>query len=296
MIKSPLKRVVLIAGPTASGKSALAIAMARGENGLVINADSMQVYSELRLLTARPSADEEAQAPHRLYGHVSGASAYSVAKWQREAMAEIEAAHEAGKLPIMVGGTGLYFMSLLKGLSKVPEISPEIREHWRNFAGDLHAELAVRDAVSAAKLHPSDRQRLIRALEVVDSTGRSLSHWQKVAEKDAPLRDYAVQKLFKSVQRDELYARADRRFDQMMEQGALNEVRNLPVLEAAAPLMKAIGVPELQAHLRGEISLELARQKAKTATRQYIKRQLTWWRGQMADWEEATPQGAQTLL
>ena len=288
MSKSLSKTVVLIAGPTASGKSALAIELARAENGVIINADSMQVYAELKLLTARPLAEEEAKAPHRLYGHIGGKQAYSVAMWQREAVAQIDLALGDGKLPILVGGTGLYFMSLLKGLSKVPDISPEIRKHWREFAGDHHAELAKRDTVSAAKLNPADRQRLIRALEVVDSTGHSLSYWQQVAEADAPLRDYEVRKLFKSVPRDELYARADARFDQMLEQGALEEVRNLPEMEAAAPLMKAIGVPELQAHLRGENSLDEARVLAKTATRQYIKRQLTWWRGQMADWEEVS--------
>jgi len=261
MSKSLSKTVVLIAGPTASGKSALAIAMARAENGVVINADSMQVYADLRLLTARPSAAEEAMAPHRLYGHVSGLAAYSVASWQREAMAQVHAAHKAGHLPIFVGGTGLYFMSLIKGLSAVPEISADIRKHWRSFVGDLHAELVKRDAVAAAKLHPADRQRLIRALEVVDSTGHSLSHWQQVAEADAPLRGFDVKKLFKSMPRAELYARADTRFDQMLEQGALDEVRGLPAIEAAAPLMKAIGVPELQKHLCGEISQQRKRQE-----------------------------------
>ena len=281
-----IKKVLLICGPTASGKSALALDLAAREDGVIINADSMQVYTELRFLTARPSVAEEANSPHRLYGHVSGQSAYSVAKWQREAMAEVQAALDAGKLPILVGGTGLYFMSLLKGLSLVPEISPEIREHWRGAEGDLHAELAKRDPISAARLHPADRQRIIRALEVVDSTGHSLGHWQQVAEADAPLRDFTVQKIFKSISRTELYARADSRFEKMLKQGALDEVRALPTLEPAAPLMKAIGVPELQAHLRGELSLEEATAKAQAATRQYIKRQLTWWRGQMGDWEE----------
>ncbi len=259
--------------------------MAARENGVIINADSMQVYAELRWLTARPSVAEEASVPHRLYGHVSGQSAYSVATWQREAVSEVRTALGTGKLPILVGGTGLYFMSLLKGLSLVPEISPEIRKHWREAKGDLHAELAKRDPTAASKLHPADRQRVIRALEVVESTGHSLSHWQQVAEAEAPLCGFDVKKIFKSVPRDELYGRADARFDLMLEQGALDEVLDLPALEPAAPLMKAIGVPELQAHLRGELSLDEARALAKTATRQYIKRQLTWWRGQMGDWE-----------
>ena len=284
-----VKSVVLIAGATASGKSAYATRLALAENGVVINADSMQVYAELRLLTARPTAAEEAEVPHRLYGHVSGIEAYSVARWQQEALAQVEHAHEQGRLPILCGGTGLYFMSLIKGLSDVPEIMPEVREHWRGFTGNLHAELAARDKASAARLHPSDRQRLIRALEVYDSSGHSLLHWQAVAEADAPLKDYAVTKHFISVPREELYARAEQRFDLMLAQGALDEVRALPTLEPNAPLMKAIGVPELQAHLRGESSLEEATTEAKTATRQYIKRQLTLYRGQMGDWEQVSP-------
>ena len=283
------KRVVLIAGPTASGKSAYAIRLAMAENGVVINADSMQVYAELRLLTARPTAAEEATVSHRLYGHVSGTEAYSVARWQQEALAQVEQAHEEGRLPILCGGTGLYFMSLIKGLSEVPEIAPEVREHWRGFIGDLHAELGARDKASAARLHPSDRQRLIRALEVYDSTGHSLLHWQAVAEADAPLKDYDVTKHFISVPREELYARAEQRFDLMLAQGALDEVRALPELNPNAPLMKAIGVPELLSHLRGECSIEEATTAAKTATRQYIKRQLTLWRGQMGDWDQVSP-------
>ena len=281
-------RVVLIAGPTASGKSALAMEMARAENGVIINADSMQIYAELRLLTARPSAAEEAQMPHRLYGHVAATENYSVGHWQKQAMAEVKAAHEDGRTPIIVGGTGLYFMSLLNGLAEVPEIAPEVRTHWRGFEGDLHTELAKRDPVSATKLNFADRQRLIRALEVFDSTGHSLRHWQSEAEAQSPLSGYKVQKFFKSVDREIVHARADARFDQMLEQGALVEVRALPPLEPAAPLMKAIGVRELLSHINGEITLDEARRLAQIATRQYIKRQLTWWRGQMRDWEEVT--------
>ena len=278
------KRAVLIAGPTASGKSALALQLAREEDGIIINADSMQVYRELRIVTARPSAADEATAPHKLYGHVAASEDYSVARWQHEALTEIDAALEQGKLPIIVGGTGLYFMSLIKGLSEVPEIRPEVREKWRSFAGNHHATLANRDPAMAAKLHPSDRQRLIRALEVIESTGESLLHWQASAE--APLKDFELRKLFKSVPREELYRRADDRFNQMLEQGALEEVKSLPPLHKDQPVMKAIGVPELQAHARGEITLDEARVRAQTATRHYIKRQLTWWRGQMADWDE----------
>ena len=284
MSSTSLKRVVLIAGPTASGKSGLAIEMARAENGVIINADSMQVYRELRIVTARPSVEDESNASHRLYGHVSAMDAYSVARWRREALGEIEAALASGQLPIICGGTGLYFMSLLKGLAAVPEPSPEVRTRWRGFEVDLHAELAARDPAAADRLHPSDRQRLIRALEVVDHTGISLHEWQARAEAAAPLKDFEVRKLFKTAPREILYAHADSRFDKMLEQGALEEVRALPPLDADAPLMKAIGVPELLAHLKGEIPLDEARARAKIATRQFIKRQLTWGRGQMPDW------------
>ena len=279
------KRVVLIAGPTASGKSALALEMALAQNGVIINADSMQIYCELRILTARPTVGEMAIVPHRLYGHVAASDIYSVGHWQKQTVAEINVAHAAGKLPIIVGGTGLYFMSLVNGLAEVPEIAPEVRNHWRKFAGDLHVQLIGRDPIAAAKLHPSDRQRLIRALEVIDSTGQSLSHWHEAAHAQAPLANYVVQKLLKFMPRETLYARADSRFDQMIEQGALDEVRSLPPLEPAAPLMKAIGVRELLAHIKGELSLDEAKTKAQIATRQYIKRQLTWQRGQMNDWE-----------
>jgi len=286
MMKPNPKRAVLIAGPTASGKSALALDFAREENGVIINADSMQVYRELRIVTARPSLLDETQAEHQLYGHVSASEDYSVARWQRDVMNEIEIALARNRLPIIVGGTGLYFMSLLKGLSDVPEIRPEVREKWRAFTGNHHSELANRDRAMAAKLHPSDKQRLIRALEVIDSTGKSLLHWQETAE--APLKDFELRKLFKNVPREELYKRADQRFDKMLEQGALEEVKALPPLHKDQPLMKAIGVPELLQHVHGAFSLEEAKDAAKTATRQYIKRQLTWWRGQMKDWTDVT--------
>lgn len=281
------KSALLIAGPTASGKSALALRLARERGGVIINADSMQVYRELRLLSARPSQEEEAQAPHRLYGHVSGAEDYSVARWLADATFEIEAVWAEGRLPIICGGTGLYFMALEKGLSEVPPIAAAVRETWRGFAGDLHAELGRRDPVMAARLGPNDRQRLIRALEVIDSTGHSLAHWQAEGERNAFLNHINVERHFVEVPREVLYARAEQRFDLMMAAGALGEVEALPAFTVDRPVMKAIGVPELQAHLRGEMSLEEAVALAKTATRQYIKRQMTWWRGQMKGWQAA---------
>jgi tRNA dimethylallyltransferase len=281
--KNP-KSVLLIAGPTASGKSAVALDAAQARNGVIINADSMQVYSELRILTARPTAAEEAQVPHRLYGHVSGAEEYSVARWLSDAQTEIETCWQQDKLPIICGGTGLYFSALEKGLATVPTIDVAIREKWRSFEGDLHAELATRHAPSAARLNPADRQRLIRALEVFDSTGKPLSAWQEEAQHNSILHNATIERRYMNVPRAELYDRTERRFDQMLEQGALEEVKALPKLDPVMPLMKAIGVPQLHGYLAGECSLADAVALSKTATRQYIKRQSTWFRGQMKEW------------
>ncbi len=284
MIQQKQKSVLLIAGPTASGKSALALAAAQTRNGVIINADSMQVYRELRILTARPSMEEEALAPHRLYGTVSGADDYSVAQWLNDAEIEIQACWNNAQLPIICGGTGLYFMALEKGLAKVPPIDPSIREGWRNFDGDLHAELQHRHAASAEKLNPADRQRLIRALEVFDSTGKPLSQLQAEAQEHSLLSGVSVERYYMNVEREELYARADKRFDSMIEQGALDEVKALPNLDSTMPLMKAIGVPQLQRYLCGTLSLVEAVSLSKIATRHYIKRQSTWSRGQMKEW------------
>ncbi len=278
------KSVLLIAGPTASGKSALALQAARNRNGVIINADSMQVYSELRILTARPSEEEEAQAPHRLYGTVNGAEHYSVAQWLAHATIEIMKCWEQDQLPIICGGTGLYFMALEKGLAKVPPIDSVIRDKWRNFEGDLHSELASRHLASAAKLNRADHQRLIRALEVFDSTGKPLSQWQTEAQEQSLLQGVNVDRFYVNVGREELYARAEKRFDLMIEQGALAEVEALPKLDAAMPLMKAIGVPQLRAYLLNQLALKDAIAQSKIATRHYIKRQTTWFRGQMKNW------------
>jgi tRNA dimethylallyltransferase len=293
MPKSPSKSALLIAGPTASGKSALALRLARERGGVIINADSMQVYRELRILSARPTSDEEAHAPHRLYGHVSGSEDYSVGRWLADAKSEITAAWEQGATPLIVGGTGLYFMALMGGLAEVPPIPKAVRDAWRNFEGDPHAELAKRDPQSAAKLNPSDKQRIIRALEVFDGTGHTLGHWQALAQNAAFLNENNTERLFVNVEREVLYTRAERRFDLMMEQGALDEVKALPPLPVAQPIMKAIGVPELRAYLNSETSLDDAITSAKTATRNYIKRQLTWWRGQMKGWQSVTSEGKQ---
>jgi tRNA dimethylallyltransferase len=191
---------------------------------------------------------------------------------------------EEGKLPIIVGGTGLYFTALTDGIAEIPDIPADIRAYWRNAEGDLHERLTKRDPKMAAKLNPSDRQRIIRALEVHDATAKSLMWWQEQGKTQGVLRDVDVERIFVDVPREELYARAERRFDLMLEQGALQEVRALPVVDPRKPMMKAIGVPELMAHIAGVMTLDEAREKAKTATRNYIKRQLTWWRGQTKEW------------
>jgi tRNA dimethylallyltransferase len=290
MTDSKGRSALLIAGPTASGKSALAIAKAKARGGVIINADSMQVYRELRVLSARPNSIDEAMAPHLLYGHVSGTSAYSTAQWLADAKTEMIKAWEQGQLPIVIGGTGLYFLSLINGLAELPPIQPHIREMWRSFEGDAHAELTKRDPIGAQRLNPNDRQRIVRALEVFDATGKSLMAWQEQAVKSAFLNDINVERLFLDVPRDLLYARAEQRFDHMMKQGALDEVRSIAHLSPDLSMMRAIGVPELVRHLREELTREQAITDAKTSTRQYIKRQLTWWRGQMKDWQTIHPE------
>ncbi|WP_373504864.1 tRNA (adenosine(37)-N6)-dimethylallyltransferase MiaA [Aestuariivirga sp.] len=280
------KRALLIAGPTASGKSALALDLARKWNGVIINADALQVYQPLRILTARPLPEEEAMVPHRLYGHVGAEQSWSVASWLADASREIEAAWEQGLYPIVTGGTGLYFRALERGLAPVPQIPDEVRVRWRSFEGDLHQELWQRDPAMAGRLIATDRQRLVRALEVVEATGRSLLDWQRDGKESAPLEGVEVERIFMEVPRDELYMRAEQRFRQMLNAGALEEARTVMDLDPVLPMMKAIGLPELIAHLKGETTLEETATLATIATRNYIKRQLTWWRGQMGHWRE----------
>jgi tRNA dimethylallyltransferase len=283
-MRSKRESVLLIAGPTASGKSALAIAEAQARGGVIINADSMQVYEELRIITARPTNADLSMAPHRLYGHVSAREDYSVGRWLTDARREIESCWSAGQLPIVCGGTGLYFKALTDGLAAVPAIPQHVRDKWRAFEGSLHEELQHLDPRMAAKLNPADRQRLLRALEVADATGVSLLDWQERGRGSAFLNDINVERIYLDIPREVLYARAEQRFDQMMEQGAYEEVSRLPPLAATSPLMKAIGVPELLALKDGILNKGQAITNAKTATRNYIKRQLTWWRGQMREW------------
>jgi tRNA dimethylallyltransferase len=284
MITGESKRAVLIAGPTASGKSALALRLAREKGGMIINADAMQVYRELRILSARPGDEELMQAPHSLYGHVSGRTSYSVAQWLKDATAAIAEARAQSLLPIVVGGTGLYFKSLEEGLADVPDIPDDIREKWRSFKQDLYNELALRDPRGAKLYNMNDRQRIARALEVIDATGKPIQHWQEQAKSNAALRGASVERHLVDVPREALYVEAEARFDRMMRDGALAEVQSIRDYPNELPIMKAIGVPELLTYLRGQAPLDRAIADAKTATRNYIKRQFTWWRGQGTSW------------
>ncbi len=274
---------LIVAGPTASGKSALALAMAERLGGCIINADSMQVYAGLRVLTARPTAAEEAQVPHRLYGVRSAAEAASVAWWRGAALEAMAAARAAGQVPILCGGTGLYFLSLTEGLSAMPAVPAAARAAARALLAEigpqaLHARLAAVDAATAATLRPGDSQRLARAWEVWHGTGRGLLDWQREGrDGPAPWRFAA---LLLDPPREELRAAIVRRFDAMLAEGAIEEVRALVAqgLSPALPAMRAHGVPELAAHLAGTMALEAARERAILNTGQYTKRQATWFR------------------
>lgn len=280
---------VLIAGPTASGKSALALKLARDYGGAVINADSMQVYRQLRILSARPDEAEEKIAPHFLYGFVSALEPFSVAKWLDAAKIALEECKSRGLLPLVVGGTGLYFAALTRGLAPIPDIHAAIRVDARQRLSELgnerfHAELLARDPVMGARLNPGDGQRMVRAWEVIEATGQSLAEWQTL--KGTPVLTGDLRCYVFNPNREWLRARIERRFDRMIDQGALDEVRTLmnQGLTSDLPAARALGVPPLMAHLRGEKSLADAKTEAVTETRQYAKRQTTWFRHQMPDW------------
>ena len=291
------QRVILIAGATASGKSALALDLAERLDGAVVNADSMQVYRDLRILTSRPGVEDLARAPHFLYGHVDAADAYSAAQFAAEAKRVI--AENSNKSIIFVGGTGLYFEALTKGLSTAPPVPDTVRSHWREQGRNmppeaLHEELSRRDPAMAARLRPSDPQRIVRALEVFEATGVSLAEWQAGAS--IPVVDSAAAtRIVLRLERADLRNRIARRFGAMMEQGALEEVRRLMSrdLDSVLPVMKAIGVPALTLHLHGRISLEDAVRRAITHTQQYAKRQETWFRNRLGDWAHLAPEAAQ---
>ena len=291
---------MLIAGPTASGKSALALDLAQRLNGVVINTDSMQVYRDLRVLTARPSSTEEASVSHRLYGHVDASINYSAGAFVTDATAVLADVRASGLTPIFVGGTGLYFKALTRGLSSVPEIAPEIRDDVRarlerDGPETLHATLALHDPASAERLNPRDRSRIARALEVFEGTGHSLTDWH--ADALPPLLpDGSFDAVFLDTDRETLYARIDARFDAMLSEGALYEVVALKErhLDPRLPAMKAHGVPALIRYLDGELSLEDAAVIGRADTRHYAKRQFTWFRHQLPEfkWKTSDEAGA----
>ena len=283
-----MEGALLIAGPTASGKSALALALAERLDGVVINADAMQVYADLRVLTARPSPEEEARAPHRLFGHVDARLARSTGDWLREALGEIAAARAAGRVPILVGGTGLFFTALTEGLADIPDIPDAVRAQARAEAAadpaGAHARLAGLDPATAARLSPNDAVRIARALEVADATGRPLSDWQAATQPALAPSDWRGVAL--APPRTALYAAIDARFDSMLAGGAIEEARALWArgLPRDLPAMKAHGMPAFCAHFDGDIDLAEVARRGTQDTRNYAKRQFTWMRGRMAGW------------
>lgn len=290
-----MKRALFIAGPTASGKSALSLRLAKDLNGVIINSDSMQVYRDLRVITARPSEEEEAMAPHRLYGYLDAKLVSSAASWADDAMAEIEAAWRQGLMPIVIGGTGMYFKTLLDGMAAIPEIPEGTRAEIRarceaEGSAVLHDELRQIDPETAGRLFPGDSQRICRALEVYHATGKPISAWQADTP-PGPMKpaDEAGQliKIVLDPPRDILYDRCNRRFDIMLQTGAWDEIDALIErnLDPTLPLMRALGVPSLIAHRLGDVPLEDAIEDAKMQTRRFAKRQLTWFRNQFGDWE-----------
>ena len=280
---------MLIAGPTASGKSAAALALAEALNGVIVNADSMQVYRGLRILTARPSTADEARVRHHLYGYVDVNEAYSAARYQLDAARAFAEIRAGRRLPIFVGGTGLYFGALTEGLAAIPAIPPAIRAGAKKLRERLGAEeffsrLRARDPQGAARLHAGDTQRVLRAYEVFEATERSLSEWQRAKPLPGPLSGLRLCRFVLAPERAALYRRIDQRFERMLENGAAAEAAALDDVEPERPAAKILGLRELQAAARGEISLEEAKSAAKTASRHYAKRQLTWFRNRFADW------------
>jgi tRNA dimethylallyltransferase len=297
-----LSKAVLIAGPTASGKSALALELAQKTGGIVINTDSMQVYRDLRIITARPTPAEEAVVPHRLYGHVDASVNFSAGAWVADAGKVLAEARAEKRLAVFIGGSGLYFKALTRGLSAVPPIPAEVREAVRarlerDGVEALHAELARRDPVSAERLKPRDRTRIARALEVVEATGRALPDWHREGLPPLlPQSEFSA--LFLAPGRDQLYARIDARFDTMLDAGALDEVAALAArkLDPLLPAMKAHGVPAVIRYLGGEITREQAAETGRADTRHYAKRQFTWFRHQLPEFEWVTPEAARGWL
>jgi tRNA dimethylallyltransferase len=288
---SSLPPLALIAGPTASGKSALAMALAERTGGIIVNADSAQVYRDLRVVTARPTPEEEGRIPHRLYGTRDGAQSYSAADWASDARAAIREAHDVGRLPILVGGTGLYIRTLLDGIAPVPDIDPEVRTGVRALpVADAYETLQVEDPGAAERLRPNDMARVARALEVIRSTGRPLAEWQQ-ARAGGIDEQVDLRPLLLLPPRDWLYARCNERFEKMFSDQGIAEVCSLLArnLDPALPVMRAIGVREIAAFVRGEMDQDEALASGRQTTRRYAKRQYTWFAHQPpADWPRLT--------
>ncbi len=280
---------VLIAGPTASGKSAAALKLAEKMDGTVINTDSMQVYTELRILTARPNEEDEARVPHFLYGHVPVTRRYSVGRYMEDVVDAYSQVRSAGRIPIFVGGSGLYFNALTEGLSPIPPVPPPIRQALEKRIDEIglpsfFAEFAEKDPDTVAGLRPSDRQRILRAASVFVATGRSLKKWQQI-KGVSPLEGLEVGRVVISPPRDVLQNRIAARFEGMIAVGALDEARALQSLDPSLPAARTLGLPQLQAHLKGETELGEARDQAVAETRRYAKRQMTWFRRFMSEWK-----------
>ncbi len=297
-----MSAAILIAGPTASGKSGFALELAERLGGAIIGADSMQVYRDLRILTARPGPKDEGRVLHLLFGHVDGAINYSVGRYLEDAAVALEKLRAEGRLPIFVGGTGLYFKALTQGLSDIPHVPKDVRAELRAradgmTAAELHAELAARDPLMAAQLRPSDPQRILRALEVRAATGRSLASFQG-AKRAPPLDAKSCIAVFLVPDRIALQEAIERRFTAMLKSGALEEVRALRArrLDPNLPVMRALGVPHLLRHLDGEIDLEEAARAATRDTRAYAKRQFTFTRHQLPEFRWAAPQAATAMV
>jgi tRNA dimethylallyltransferase len=285
--------VLLIAGPTASGKSALALRAAAGLDGEIVNGDALQLYGDLRALSARPSAEEEARAPHHLFGVADGADGWSVGRWARAALPILDDIRARGRTAIVVGGTGLYFKALTEGLAEIPPTPAAVRRATEDMFDTLgetrFRELLVMiDPKAEGRIAPGDRMRLTRAMEVFEATRRPLTAWQ--ADTSPGLEPHSWRAVVVEPDREALYARCDARFDAMLADGALEEVRALTAraLDANLPVMKAVGVRELAAHLRGGIGLDEAAALARQETRRYAKRQLTWLRNQTPEWPRIT--------
>lgn len=293
-------KAILIAGPTASGKSALALSVAERFSGEIINTDAMQLYRDIPIISAQPCAEDYACVPHHLYGFVDAEDRYSVGRWLEAAKQAGAQVQQRGRLPIFVGGTGLYFKALLEGLVDVPDIPAPVKEDIAREVNrfgleQAHAKLAQLDSAWASQVEKGDRQRIVRGLEVVAHTGRPLSAWMDQPQQG--LGNEGVAKFVLMPERESAYERSNQRFDEMLREGAIAEVRKLVSRRLAPdlPAMKALGVPQLSSWLQGAVSYEEAISQAKMMTRRYIKRQFTWIRGHMISWNMVCTQDLETL-